>query len=331
MMIPPGHLVGLVRTRAELVDAGMTDNQIARLVRDKVLHRLRYGAYVPHEEWAKRSSEERHRLLCRAVLAGADDATTLTHVSSVVERGIPVWGLPLGTVHTTRMSAQRAGRRHRDWVQHRGTLSCDAVEWVNGVPVSSAARSAIEVATTAGVEPTLVVVNGLLRAKAMTLADFAAEVERCRHWPRSLAADLVLRLADPRLESIGEDRFSYLAYRQGLPKPIPQLEIFDEHGVLVARLDFAWPEHGVFLEFDGRVKYERFRRDGETLEEFLMREKKREELICLLTGWTCIRVTWSDLDAPVRLASRVRGLLVARHGRQPGVVRSTLVGESPAS
>ena len=329
MELPRGHVAGLVRTRAELIESGMTDNQIARLVRARILYRLRYGAYVPHEEWIGRPPPERHRLLCRAVLASADETTALTHLSSVVERGIPVWGLPLGVVHTTRTRSQRAGRRHRDWVQHRGTLAPDEVEWLNGVPISTAARSAMEVATIAGVEPALVVVNGLLRAKALSLPALAAEVERCRYWPGSLTADLVLRLADPRLESVGEDRFSYLAFRQALPKPVPQLGIYDEAGLLVARVDFAWPEYGVFLEFDGRVKYERYRREGETLEEFLMREKKREELVCQLTGWTCIRATWSDLDTPALLASRVRHVFVARHGRQPGVVRATLARESP--
>lgn len=328
MMLPPRDVTGLVRTRGELLAAGVTDNQIARLVRAEILHRVRYGAYVPHDEWVASSPEDRHRLLCRAVLAGADESTALTHVSSVVERGVPVWGLPLGVVHTTRARARRAGRRARDWVPHRGALPEAEVETVNGVAISRAARSALEVSTIAGVEASLVVVNGLLRAGAMSLAEFATEVERCRYWPGSLTADLVLRLADPRLESVGEDRFSYLAYRQGLPKPVPQLEIYDERGLLFARVDFAWPEHGVFLEFDGRIKYEKFRRNGETLDEFLMREKRREEEICQLTGWTCVRITWADLDRPIILAGRIRRILAAR-GPAPTGVRRTFAPESP--
>ena len=63
------------------------------------------------------------------------------------------------------------------------------------------------------------------------------------------------------------------------------------------------------------MKYEKHRRKGETLEQFLMREKQREELICQLTGWVCIRVTWSDLAAPELLARRVRKLLESRRPR----------------
>ena len=318
---------GLVRTRAELVDAGMTDNQIARLVRAKILYRLRYGAYVPHQEWESRSPEDRHRLLCRAVLTRADESTALTHVSSVVERGVPVWGVPLNVVHTTRVATERGGRRSRDWIPHRGVLPESEVEWLDGVPVSRAARSAMEVSTMASVEASLIVVNGLLRAGAMTLPEFASEVERCRFWPGSLTSDLVLRLADARLESIGEDRFSLLAYQHSLPKPVPQVEVFDEAGCLVGRADFAWPDFGVFLEFDGKLKYRRYRREGETLEQFLMREKRREEQMCQLTGWTCIRITWADLDRPAVLAARIRKVL----GGRRGAVLPTFAPESPAS
>ena len=308
----PADLGGLVRLRSDLIAEGLTDNQIARLVRAKVLHRIRYGAYVRHETWTEADAEDRHRLLSRAVLRCAHDSTALTHISSLVERGVALWGVDLGVVHTTRVKPTRAGRRSSDWTPHRGVLAEAQVEELNGVRISTAARSAMEVTTIAGVEASLVAVNGLLRAKAMTLQEFAEEVKECQFWPNSLTSDIVLRLADPRLESVGEDRFSYLAYRQGLPKPTPQVEVFDETGLLFARVDFAWPELGVFLEFDGKVKYERFRREGETLDEFLMREKHREERICQLTGWVCIRITWADLHTPELLAARIRAMLASR-------------------
>ncbi|HEX2771983.1 MAG TPA: hypothetical protein VHN18_06080, partial [Micromonosporaceae bacterium] len=74
----------------------------------------------------------------------------------------------------------------------------------------------------------------------------------------------------------------------------------------------AWRELGVFVEFDGREKYARFRRKNESLEEFLMREKRREERICLLTGWVCIRITWADLERPAATARRIRRILESR-------------------
>ena len=80
-------------------------------------------------------------------------------------------------------------------------------------------------------------------------------------------------------------------------------------------MDFAWPELGVFLEFDGREKYTRYRLPGESLEDYLMREKERAELVCLLTGWTCLRISWADLFRPELLAVRIRGVMAARARR----------------
>lgn len=313
MLTPPLlNLAGLIRSRGQLLDEGLTDNQIARLVRDKVLHRVRHGAYVPYAVWRQLSAEDRHRVRARALLAGAHPDTVLTHTSSLVERRVPLWGLGLEHIHTTRGPAGPTGRRVPDWIPHRGVLAASQVEHLDGVPVSTAARSALEVTTIAGVEAALVAVCGLLHSGATTVAELADEVARCKFWPGTLTSDLVVRLADPRPESVGERRFLFLTYRQGLPRPEPQVEIRDEHGELVARLDFAWPDFGVFLEFDGRVKYERFRREGETLEEFLMREKRREEEVSQLTGWTCIRISWADLERPELLAARIRRVLSTR-------------------
>ena len=79
----------------------------------------------------------------------------------------------------------------------------------------------------------------------------------------------------------------------------------------MARVDFAWPELGVFVEFDGKVKYEALLKPGRVSRRmWSIREKRREERIVELTGWTCIRVTWSDLENPEAL--------LAAHPQGPG-------------
>ena len=128
----------------------------------------------------------------------------------------------------------------------------------------------------------------------------------------SLTTDLVLRLARREAESVGETRVRYACWREGLPSPRLQVPILDARGRVVARVDMAWPEYGVFLEFDGLVKYATLLRPGETTSDAVVREKHREDLIRELTGWTCIRVTWADLADPARLAARIRAALLRR-------------------
>jgi hypothetical protein len=68
----------------------------------------------------------------------------------------------------------------------------------------------------------------------------------------------------------------------------------------------------VFFETDGRLKYLLYRRDGESLEDYLLREKRRQEAICLATGWICLRAGWSDFNPQQSLAPRLRKVLDQR-------------------
>jgi hypothetical protein len=314
MKASPRALVDLSDTvilRRQLKADGYDDAHIRALVRGRTLHRIRRGAYVDRLLWDSLSPADRHRVLCRAVLLTAHPATVLTHTSSAIEQGASVWDIPLDHVHTTRTDGI-AGRRHRDWIQHRGVLPDDQVMEVNGVRVSKAARAAVEITTIAPLEPSLVTVNDLLHLEAMTRDEFTALAHDYRYWPNSLVTDLVVHMCDGRLESPAETRVDVLCWAQHLPRPTPQVSVEDEDGREFARVDFAWLAYGVFLEFDGRIKYEKYRREGETLEAFLIREKKREERICQLTGWVCIRIGWEALSTPVATARRIRLLLDSR-------------------
>jgi hypothetical protein len=73
--------------------------------------------------------------------------------------------------------------------------------------------------------------------------------------------------------------------------------------------DFAWPEHRLLGEFDGRVKYGRLLRPGEEPGDAVFREKRREDLLRRVTGWSMIRITWEDLYHPARTAAAVRQLM----------------------
>lgn len=304
-------LSGVVRLRRDLIRDGYTDRQIATSRRAGVLHRVRHGAYVDGDLWRSLSPADQHRVLARAVLRQSHKTTTLTHISAAIEHRAPVWDVPLDVVHTTRTDG-KAGRREPDRRQHRSQLPPEQVVVVNGVPVTRADRTAVEVTTVATTEPALVMVNGLLQAKATDEESVAAMATEARTWPGSLTTNIVIRLMSPLMESAAESRFHYLCFHHSLPRPRPQVAILDEHGWPFATVDFAWVDLGVFLEIDGREKYFKYRRPGESLEDYLLREKQREEKICLLTGWICIRVTWADLADPHKLAARIRRILESR-------------------
>ena len=113
-------------------------------------------------------------------------------------------------------------------------------------------------------------------------------------WPRSLTTRTVLALIDPAVESVGESRVAYLCHAQGLPRPQTQVRVRDRAGRVVARVDFAWPEHKVNLEVDHPFWHagaEESRRD------------KNRDLLLGTVSWYTGRLT--DLDVHGTLAASI--------------------------
>lgn len=296
-----------VFTRKEALALGYHDHAIAALVRSGAWVRVRRGAYVFGDMWARLGPNERYAVLCRAAVRQANTEVVLSHTSAANEYGAPLWGCDLSTVHLTRPDG-RAGRAEAGIVQHRGVVVDGDVVTRDGRLVMSPTRTALELTLVLAVEYALVEIDHLLHTGCTTVELMRARYETMAHWPRSLTTDLVMRLADGRAESVGETRTRYLCWTQGLPTPVPNHPILDERGVEIARVDLAWPELGVFLEFDGRTKYVQHLREGESVVDCVLREKQRESRICELTGWRCIRIVWADLDTPAATAARIRAM-----------------------
>ncbi|KQT93583.1 hypothetical protein ASG49_00825 [Marmoricola sp. Leaf446] len=298
---------GLLMRSAALA-AGCDDVDLRRAVRGGQLRRLRAGTYVVTSRWEGLGAREQHVLLARGVVLKAGTEVVLSHVSAVALHGGPLWQLPLDDVHLTRTD-QRGGRHEAGVVQHRGALAPGHVEERDGVTVTSPARTAMDLVGLVGVERSLPVLDDFLRRRLTT----RTELDACRRWmetwPHSLVADLSVRLADGLRESVGESRTAYCFYLGGVPRPQLQWPVLDESGAVVARLDFAWPWLGVWVEFDGKEKYLKHRRPGESVVDAVLREKRRKERISRLTGWRCIRLTWADLFHPEATAAYVLSVL----------------------
>ncbi|TFV65026.1 UNVERIFIED_ORG: hypothetical protein E4P37_11720 [Bacillus sp. AZ43] len=117
----------------------------------------------------------------------------------------------------------------------------------------------------------------------------------CRH------IRAVTRLADGLAESPQETRLRLLLHRSALPDPVAQCRIRDG-GREIARVDFAWPELRVALEYDGAWHGEpgQFGRDRRRLNRLTA------------AGWLVVFVTAADLHRPDLLLSRIERVLASR-------------------
>lgn len=291
--------------RRDVAAVGIGDNALARARKAGHVHRLRQGAYVLSAVWNAAGTVERHRLLAAAVRRQYGEGVALSHTSANIVQGGPNWGLDLKAAHVTHLD-DGGGRREAGVVHHGGIcrvgdLTRDEAGWI-----TTPTRTALDTAAIASLDPAVAVLEWFLNRGMTTQAELQVRFESMRNWGDTLHLQLALRLAGDRSESVGETRVKLLCRAEGLPAPIQQFDVVGPGGLFAGRVDFAWPQYRTIVEFDGREKYHRLRRPGETLEQMVMREKDREDLIRELTGWTVIRLTWVDLQRPAATAARIR-------------------------
>jgi hypothetical protein len=282
-----------INLRRDLVEQGMTDKAIRRQWKGGVYARPRWGAYTAADDYEPLDPVGQHAIRSRAVLLQSAAEVSLSHGSALVWFGGPDWGLDLSDVDVTRHDG-KAGRHEAGVRQHRGVIVDGDVITAYGMTLMAPVRAALEFATVAAMEAALAQVNHLLHTGQVTIDELWARYEDMKDWPGSLATEIVLRLADARIESLLETLFYALCFRNSLPMPEPQYPVQDG-AVEVARLDFAWPARRKYAECDGKAKYKKLLKPGQDVTEVVLREKERERLVRRLIGFDGERFTWADV------------------------------------
>ena len=295
-------------TRAEALDAGSKDKDLIGAVRSRVLVRFRRGYYTYADLWSSLDEVGQHVVRARAVQHSLGAAAVLSHVSGAVVHGIAVWGVDLSRVHVTRLDGG-AGRIEGDVVHHVGTAGMDVAEDVHGLGSFAADRCVVEAATVATSEQALVLFDSFLHLELGEHYDLRKRFEAMCWWPRTRHLHLPIRMADGRADSPGESRGRWLFRASGLPAPALQYKVVRPDGTVAGTSDWAWREYGLLGEFDGRVKYGRLLKPGESPGDAVFREKRREDELREMTGWPMFRLIWSDYDHPVATADRIRRLI----------------------
>ncbi len=288
---------------------GHDDKSIRRALKVRLWTRVRPGAYTFPDLWQTASDVARHRARAHAVARKLGGRVALSHVSGALEHGLSMWNADLSKVHVTRLDGG-AGRDESGVVHHEGFVlpSADVVE-LDGIPVLRPARCALETAGALDTEAATVVLDSVLHLGACSPEDLDEASLLMRSWPGMQHVQIAVRLADGRSESVGESRTRYLCHSQGLPAPVLQHEVYDDRGCLAGTSDFGWPDHRLLGEFDGRIKYGRLLREGQQPGDAVYDEKVREDRLRELTGWSMVRVVWSDLSRPAHTAARIRRLM----------------------
>lgn len=290
--------------RADAVVEGYTDAELARMVRRKELSRLQRGTYAAGSAVLPVDAASRHALLVLATVGGLRTPAIVGHQSAAVLHGLPVWGLRLDRVHILRPPPPRGTGSSRLHL-HVAQVPDDQVVLLDGVGATDVTRTIVDVARTVPFEAAVVVADWALHRRTTSRTRLAECLGRMGPVPGSRAAARVIAFADPLCESVGESRSRVLMHRLRLPTPDLQVRVLRRDRSAIGRCDFGWQEHRTLGEFDGRIKYGRLLRPGQSPGDAVFEEKRREDEL-RDHRWEVARWIWDDLDHPSTVEQRIR-------------------------
>jgi hypothetical protein len=232
--------------------SGLTASQIRRRVEDGRLARPFHDVYLDPLAAVERLARLRAlfvRLppgaaLCRqtaAALHGFGEFAPLP-------RGVHVV-LPRGTWRP----AVRGLRTHEAVLPFEPVL-------MSGIPCTTVARTAVDLARTSRRFDALPVLDGALRM-GVTVDELLDEIARHARLRGIREVRELVPLADAGAQCRQESQMRLVAIDGGMPRPTTQFRVIDSFGIVRFYLDLAWEEFSLAAEYDGRSHEERVRHD----------------------------------------------------------------------
>jgi very-short-patch-repair endonuclease len=264
-----------VVSRVQLLEAGAS--------RDELVFRIRAGHLIPVHRgvYLVGHRAETPRARDVAALLACGDRAVVSHGSAARLWDLPPYcpRLPIHVTIPPERSVTRPGIR-----VHRSPLSAGEVRVVDGIRVTSPARTILDqAALVSRAELEDVVAQALRgRKRLLSLGDLQVQLDRRPHRPGTgpLRRLLERQTAPAFTRSKAERKLLVLVRRAGLPEPETNVEVCG------FEVDFLWRRKRVIVEFDGAAfhsDYVSFERDRERANELQ------------LHGYTVLRVTWSAL------------------------------------
>jgi hypothetical protein len=272
---------GLV-SLAQLRELDCTNEAVRYLVESAQLERLRRGILASPA--VVESFEQ--RVLAAVIIGGV--GACASHESAA-----QLWSLPLPGGAMVEITTALERHPILDGVRvHRSSLLLpEDVTEQNCIPVTSSARTIVDLSGRLDLRSLGRMVDDALRRKVVTLDGLHETVERLRPAPGRSVRKMRLLLArrddgTAHRESVLEDFVHHAVSRFRLPEPVAQFEVIV--GGRRRRIDFCYPEPMVALEpkgFDYRRFRQRFDEDALRGNELQLAGYRVLEFTSAFTDW----------------------------------------------
>ena len=159
-------------------------------------------------------------------------------------------GLPAELIHTNR-------RQPPMLVVHSDDVAAEEIQRVEGICVTTAARTAFDIGRRMGLETGVQRIDALMNATDVKVSDIES-VAALHPGVRGLTQlGRTLKLVDGGAESPYESLTRLMFVQAGFPPPETQIPVLDEHGVVIAVIDIGWREYLVGVDFGRRPSLDR--------------------------------------------------------------------------
>jgi hypothetical protein len=257
--LPDSHRFAGILTAAELLGAGVTQSGLRALVRRGTLTSVGHGMYartalVNQVKAAKSGSTA---LLLAAAVAGAGPDAIASHQAAAALHGLQLLHqAQLDAIDVARPPEAKGSRTGRPGLRlHVAAIPAEHRTVVSGIPVTTVARTVVDVARTTPLRDGVVTADSALHGKWTTKGELYAIIEACPRWPGIGRARQVVDFSDGLAESAFESIARVAFHDAGLPPPQLQAQVGGD-GQVIARVDFYWPAHSTIAEADGAAKYQ---------------------------------------------------------------------------
>jgi predicted transcriptional regulator of viral defense system len=296
-----GRLAGII-TAAELAAAGLTETKIDILTGRGILTRTARGVYARSAPFRQISATRQGPLALRVAtataIAGPEAAGSQADAAAL--HGLALLNDPdPQSISVSRPhNAPRTRSSKRPYITMRiSDLPPEDRALRYGVPVTSVARTVVDLARTTPLREGIVVADSALHHKKTTKRELYAVLDRCARWPGIAQARRAVDFSNAAAESPLESLARLVFDDAGLPPPELQARVGGD-GRPVGRVDFYWPAHSTIAEADGAVKYS----DPTRAQQQLQRDDDLRQ-----AGFQVVHFTWPQLHTnPAQIIQAIR-------------------------
>ncbi len=236
-------------TYAAALAAGVGRRDLRQLLEAGVLRRLLRGVY------AAAALPDTQLLRARAIRLVVPDGFVVTDESAGWLAGAPMILRPGSHLEVPPLKVFASGPhdRLRNELADSGTrrlLPRDVMD-VHGVRVTTPLRTFLDLGRLLHRDRAIGALDQLLALDAFDHEEVYPEIVRFRGMRGVVQLRQLAPLADRRSESPPEATLRLRFHQGGLPTPVPQVDIFDEHGHFLGRGDLVVPHLMFLAEYDG--------------------------------------------------------------------------------